>query len=215
MRPELEELPRRMKLLPLDERGYPVPWFVDYMDGKPEFRSMDGRKFIRAIKERRCWVCGEVLGTNLCFVAGPMCGINRTSSEPPSHSDCGHWSARNCPFLNNPHQVRREDDLMNNARLTEESAGMAICRDPGVTMLWVTRSYEVFNDGKDKPLIIMGEPTRVEWYCEGRSATREEVMHSIESGLPALEALAMQQAGAIEHLERCKERFYKWLPPQV
>src|SRR6516164_3611940 len=101
----LEPLPDKLKHLPIDERGYPVPWFVDWVDGKPEFRAMDGRKFRDAIKKRLCWVCGDRLGINLAFLAGPMCGINRTSAEPPSHYICAAWSARNCPFLNNPHAV--------------------------------------------------------------------------------------------------------------
>jgi hypothetical protein len=42
LRPELTELPLRMRGLPLDERGYPVPWFVAWIDGKPEFRCRYG-----------------------------------------------------------------------------------------------------------------------------------------------------------------------------
>jgi hypothetical protein len=102
IRPELEALPSRMKTLPVDERGYPVPWFVDWVDGKPEFRAMDGNKWESAVRYRLCWVCGGTLGVNKSFVAGPMCGINRTSAEPPCHLECATWSARNCPFLKNP-----------------------------------------------------------------------------------------------------------------
>src|SRR5262252_8862699 len=101
VRPELEQIPERMRDLPLDHRGYPVPWFVSYIDGPdgtkiPEFRAMDTFKFATAIREDRCWVCGWKLGQWKCFVVGPMCGINRVSSEPPSHLECAPWSARNC-----------------------------------------------------------------------------------------------------------------------
>src|SRR5690242_2247182 len=114
LRPELEQpLPDRIARLPLDERGYPVPWFVDWVDGKPEFRAMDPAKWKRAVKERLCWVCGDRLGVLLVFPIGPMCGINRTTAEPPSHRDCALWSVRNCPFLSRPHMVRREDALIN------------------------------------------------------------------------------------------------------
>lgn len=78
---DLESLPVRMRTLPIDERGYPVPWFVAWVDGKPEFRAMDPNKFRRAIKEKLCWVCGNQLGVYMVFVAGCMCGINRTSTE--------------------------------------------------------------------------------------------------------------------------------------
>lgn len=207
-----ETMPARMKSLPVDERGYPVPWFVAWHDGKPEFRAMDQHKFIRAVREKLCWVCGERLGVNMCFVAGPMCGINRTSSEPPNHVECAQWSAVNCPFLANPRMVRREDEEINNAKLAENAAGFALSRNPGVAMLWKTRTYEIFNDGRGRKLIQMGEPDSVEWFACGRAATREEVMRSIDSGLPNIEALARQERGGLEALAKATQRFEKWIP---
>jgi len=209
---DFETMPPRMRDLPLDERGYPVPWFVAWVDGKPEFRAMDRHKFVTAIREKRCWVCGERLGINVCFVAGPMCGINRTSSEPPSHLECARWSAKNCPFLSNPRMVRREDEEINNARLREDAAGFAITRNPGVAMLWITRQFEVFKDGKGGLFIQMGEPDSVEWWACGREATRAEVTASIDSGLPNLEAMARLENGGLEFLESSKKRFEKWIP---
>lgn len=206
-------LPIRMKDLPRDERGYPVPWFVDWLDGKPEFRAMDGRKLALALKESRCWVCGERLGVHMCFVAGPMCGINRISAEPPSHIDCARWSAQNCPFLANPTMVRRQDEVVNNAKNREAAAGMMITRNPGVTMLWITREFEVVLDDKNRPLISMGEPENVEWWAYGRRATRDEVDESVATGLPILQA-SVQPHGpaAMAALEKQIERFQRYLP---
>ncbi len=208
---DIASMPMRMRELPVDERGYPVPWFVEWVDGKPEFRAMSREKWTRAIKQKLCWVCGQRLGINVTFVAGPMCGINRTSSEPPNHYHCALWSAKNCPFLNNPRQVRREDDLIGNAKLTENAAGLAIARNPGVAMLWKTRAFEVFKV-ENGYLIQMGEPEGVEWYACGRTATRAEVMASIDSGLPNLELLARQEKGGLEALDRSRQRFEKWIP---
>ncbi len=206
-----EPLPMRMQKLPVDERGYVVPWFVDWIDGKPEFRAMDGKKFVCAIREKLCWVCGERLGVHVCFVAGPMCGINRISAEPPSHLDCGAWSARNCPFLSNPQMVRREDERVNCQKVRENSAGFALTRNPGVTMLWVTRTYEIFGT-ETGPLIQMGEPERVEWYACGRPATREQVMQSINSGLPNREAIARLEPGGLRALAEAYQRFEPLIP---
>lgn len=206
-----EPLPARMQSLPIDERGYVIPWFVEWIDGKPEFRAMSREKWVAAVKRKLCWVCGEPLGINVCFVAGPMCGINRTSSEPPSHLECAQWSARNCPFLSNPRMVRREDEEINNQKVRDNSAGFAITRNPGVAMLWITRQYEVFRT-ETGPLIQMGEPERVEWYACGRPATREEVLASIESGLPNLEAMARLEKGGLEFLMESCKRFEKWVP---
>ena len=210
LRPELETLPSRMLSLAVDERGYVVPWFVDWIDGKPEFRAMNPEKWVRAIREKLCWVCGERLGRWMTFVAGPMCGINRTSSEPPSHLECARWSARNCPFLNNPQALRREDEDVN--PLSRCVGGVAIQRNPGVTMLWTTNTYSIFDDGRGGRLVHMGEPTTVEWYASGRLATKEQVVASIDAGFPALAEMALKQDGAMKYLTECRERFEKYLP---
>lgn len=149
-----------------------------------------------------------------CFVAGPMCGINRTSSEPPSHVECGQWSARNCPFLNNPNMVRREDEVMNNQNLRDNAAGLAITRNPGISMLWITKSYDAFKVDNGV-LITMGEPERVEWYRCGKPATRLEVMESVDSGFPAMEAIAKTEKGGLKALMAARDRFLKFLPAEA
>jgi hypothetical protein len=106
--------------------------------------------------------------------------------------------------------VRREDALSDQMR--GNVAGFSLSRNPGVVMLWYTRTYDVFPDGKGGRLLHMGEPERVEWYAEGRAATRAEVTASMESGLPALEAVARLEKGGLEYLEKCRQRFEKYLP---
>jgi hypothetical protein len=211
LRPELETLPERMRALIVDDRGYPIPWFVDWIDGKPEFRAMDVRKWARAIKEKYCWTCGSRMGRFMTFVAGPMCGINRTSSEPPNHLECAEWSAKNCPFLNNPEAVRRVDENMNLGSGT--IGGISIPRNPGVTMLWTCKDYTVWPDQFGGHLLQMGEPDHVEWYRCGRPATREEVLESVNSGLPNLIAMAQSQAEGLKYLDEGRARFEKYLPP--
>lgn len=209
LRPELEALPSRMQTLAVDERGYVVPWFVDWIEGKPEFRAMDPQKWVRAIKEKLCWVCGKQMGRYMTFVAGPMCGINRTSSEPPCHLECAEWSARNCPFLSNSSMTRRFDESMAGAK---SIGGFSITRNPGMTMLWTCLDYSVFDDGRGGRLINMGEPEHVEWYAEGKKATRAQVDESIASGLPALVSVAQKQEGALKYLDEARQRFERYLP---
>jgi hypothetical protein len=208
IRPDLEALPSRMSSLPINDDGYPVPWFVAWVDGKPEFRAADAEKLRSAIRHRRCWVCGEPLGNFLTFVAGPMGGVNRTSAEPPAHLECGQWSARNCPFLSNAKRKRREDEVMNNENLQANAAGFAITRNPGVTLLWTTRSYELFGDGRGGVLFHMGPPTSIQYWREGRKATREEVRASVQSGLSPLQAMATEQGDeAVVELAKALETF--------
>jgi hypothetical protein len=187
-----------MQNLPVDKRGYPVPWFVDWINGEPEFRAMDRRKFLRAIKERLCWTCGLKLFGEEVFVIGPMCAVNRISSEPPSHRQCAEYAAINCPFLSKPHMVRREDENFNAAK--RPSPGVMIERNPGVTLLWYTRRHQLQEirgrqGAGDGILFQLGRAFKTEWYARGRKASREEVMASIESGLPLLRETAAKHDG--------------------
>jgi len=204
MRPELEALPDYMRDLPVDDRGFVVPWFVGWVDGKPEFRVFDPIKWLAAVQQKRCWVCGKHTGRKLVFVLGPMCGINRTTSEPGCHEQCARWSARNCPFLTLRMQRRRENDMPESAC---EAAGRAIKRNPGVALLWFCEKFQVFPDPKGAPLIEVGNPKRVEWYAHGRKATRAEIEESIQTGLPSLRELC-STPGDKASLDAYVARFY-------
>ncbi len=199
----LPDMPPSIAALPVDERGYPIPFFVDYIDGKPEFRAADPNKIVRCVKEALCWVCGEKLHrsplgfkSTIAFAIGPMCAVNRISAEPPSHPACAEWSARNCPFLARPNMKRREDEDFN-AETVGEQRGHAILRNPGVVLVWYTNGYKIQATPKG-PLFklppLTAPPT---WWAEGRHATRAEVMQSIDTGLPLLLSAAEQEPSAM------------------
>ncbi|AFZ67108.1 hypothetical protein [Deinococcus peraridilitoris] len=180
---ELPPMPARIAKLPV-ARGYPVPWFVQWFGLKPDFRVVDSRKVDKAVKENRCFVCGEKFlpGEPYAFVIGPMCAVNRVDAEPPVHHECGEWSIKACPFLSRPHMNRREDDMPEGTR---EAAGEMIKRNPGVTVLWLTMSYTIARVHNGR-LFDLGEPISVAAFKEGRPATPEELRDSVLSGLPAL-----------------------------
>lgn len=199
IRKDIPEPPARMKRLPIDERGYPVPWFVSWIDGKPEFRIADARKLALAVRDKRCWVCGELLGRNFTFVIGPMCSVNLISSEPPSHRECAEYSVVACPFLVKPQMVRREKGIPEEA----DCAGTMIEHNPGVSLLWDTRKYKVQVE-KVGVLFHLGEPTEIRCYAKGRRATEQEVRESIDRGLPRLIEAASQD-GSLQELMKAKD----------
>jgi hypothetical protein len=215
LRSGLPELPARVRSLPIDRRGYPVPWFVEWIDGEPDFRVMDSRKLALAHKQKLCWLCGQPRGKWLVFPIGPMCVVNRTNSEPPCHYDCALFSARACPFLTLPKARRREANLPDNV---QHSAGLPIMRNPLAVALYVCSSYTPFRVGDDGVgnrgvLFELGEPKRIEWYAEGRPATRAEVLESIDTGLPLLrEQAEAQSAAAVAALADYVMRAMPYLP---
>ena len=190
-------VPDRIAKLPV-LRGFHVPRFVEKVNGEFDFRIMSRDFLIAAVKLKLCWVCGEPLGRNKSFVIGPMCGITRTSAEPPSHHECAVYSAMACPFLTNPKMKRRDHE---NLKKITHSAGESIDRNPGVSAIWTCDNFERFSDGRGGILFKVGEPNKVEWYREGRLATRAEVQASIDSGCPALRAICDKESTP----ERCEQ----------
>lgn len=226
---QLPPMPDRIARLPRDRRGFPVPWFVTWYkdgepcptgEGEPDFRVADQDKMARAVNLRKfghrlCWVCGGAMGKHLAFVIGPMCAINRTISEPPSHFECAEFSAKACPFLSKPRMRRNDKDM---PEKIVEAAGNAILRNPGVACVWITRSYRIerAHGGRPGSLFALGDPERVLWFCEGRDATRAEVLASINSGFPLLEEVARREGnGAEEALKEYRERAMVLLPAEA
>jgi hypothetical protein len=219
--PPFETWPSRIKALRLDPRGFPVPWFVTWFkdgnpvlpstrDAVPDFRMVQSSMVATAIRYGWCWVCGQPLGKHLAFVIGPMCAVNRTSAEPPCHLDCAEFSARACPFMSKPRMRRNYKDRPD----FQDPPGKMIERNPGVALVWVTRSFKTWRPGGRGILFEIGEPEHLSFYAHGRTATRAEIVESIESGLPILRAEAEKDGkAALDAFAAHVEAAYRLLPP--
>lgn len=203
--PELPP-PPAMAPLPRDHAGRPVPWFVHVADdGVPDFRVIGAGKLSDAHRFDLCWVCGRRRGRHAAFVIGPMCAVNRVSSEPPSHLDCAIYSARACPHLRTPVMRRRTTGLPEGIG---EPAGVALKNNPGVALVWSSKTWKVFHlprqpGAQAGVLWSVGDPTATRWYCQGRDATRQEVLDAIATGLPQLrEVAATDGPAALAALDR-------------
>lgn len=206
-----QDIPPSIARRPRDPRGFPIPWFVQ--QDPPDFRVVRANALALAHTKRLCWVCGESrYEKRLCFVVGPMCVVNRVSAELPVHPACARFSAIACPFLSNPRMRRNEKDLPED---TVDPGGIMIARNPGVTAVVHAKTYHP----KETPtgvIFQMQGIERVEWWTHGRQATREEVMASMESGLPLLEQMAREEdEDAVAELERCKRNAMRFLPAEA
>lgn len=209
-------MPWRVRELPVDAIGRPVPWFVSWIDGKPDFRVADGEKLREALRVGLCWVCGR--GFSGCedraWLIGPMCAVNLVTAEPPSHLDCAVFSARNCTFLITPNMVRRDRHMPEG---TKEPAGIMLRRNPGASVVWVTRhrAWKAEREGRGY-LFRLGPARRALWFAEGREATRAEVLASIDSGLPLLREMADKDGPeAVAELERMHATALAYLPQET
>jgi hypothetical protein len=204
------DAPPRIAALRRDARGFPVPWFVPWIQGEPEFRAVDPATIDRAHRKHLCWICGGHLASSKAFVLGPMCGINRVAPEPPSHIACARFAVVACPFLSRPLAKRADtSDLQDHA----PPPGVMIARNPGVTLLWETSSYRAERQPEGGYLFRIGAPSRVSWWREGRPATRDEVDQSVVTGVPALADMARQDGPeAMSMLVAQIDRFAKLLP---
>lgn len=201
------DVPGHMVGLPRDGRGYPVPWFVRWIDGIPDFRIADQDKISLAVKGSRCWICGGILGRFRSFLVGPAGAMNRMNSEPPSHHECAMYAVRVCPFLVLPKAHRREAN-MPEGYIDPDGLDPS---NPGVIIEWVSSTARVFQATRSL-LFELGEPESVHWFTEGRPATRNEALQAIESAAAKLLAMVGDDAVAQEAVRVRMRTIQSYLP---
>lgn len=156
-------MPERIAALPRDGRGYPVPWFVPVIDGKPDMQLLDERKQLRAIKERRCAVCGEPVGYWIAFITGPLGVANRVVNDPGMHEECARYAIAVCPFIARAGARRAAKHHPD----SERAIGGVDAR-PDRMALYVTRSYRAISPDGRNVLIRMAPAARIEWFVDGQ-----------------------------------------------
>ncbi|MBB2981789.1 hypothetical protein [Paraburkholderia tropica] len=188
LRHGLPELPQRMRALPVDSRGYPVPYFAQRDGCEPDYRRCDSEKLAACVYYKRCCICGEQLGQYKAFVIDALSAVTRTSSMPPAHIECAKFAAKACPVIE---------------------------KRIGVSLVWVARSYE--SEQLDGGLIFrMAEAEQTFWYIDGRRANRDEVRSSFEDSLPALyDAAYAKSAAAVLELDTMVARATRCFPPHA
>ena len=206
------ETPAAMALRPVDHRGFPVPWFVTNKTeaGLWDFVNVERSRALGAMRFEKCWVSGQKLGRYKAFCIGPMCAISRTAGDPPTRKDIALWSVQVCPFMSRPRArraARNEDQQIEGAGVD----GVDIMRNPGVTGVWVTSNSE-YQRGRG---FYLGDPIEVTWWAEGRPATRDEVLASVDSGIHHLEKVARDEGEhAMEALALYRRRAEALWPAQ-
>lgn len=174
--------PSRVRALPRDRYGRPVPWFVDDQPtGTRNHRTPSSAKRIAALRDGLCWVCGQKLPTGtktrkqnnpvpVTFAVTPTAVINRLAADPPCHEACATYAVTACPFMLRP--------------------------DAGGMVLWSTTEFTIerpaFGMG-GSVLLRMHDPVAagvrpgVTWWVEARMATGTEAYNLLADAYARLQ----------------------------
>ena len=184
---ELRNIPDSMAALPLDGRGLPVPHFVPWFDGEPDFSRVKPGALEFSHQNNLCWLCNEFLGVSKWFILDDITRcINRTASHLPSHRACAEFAAKNYPCMTQAQH--------------------------GCSCLWETNAYRVFTDLEGRITIDIGEASGATFWCDGRKASQEQVLESVRNSIGKLQAEAIGNGPmAMVELVRKVEDFRRWL----
>jgi len=125
-------LPDRMKHLPRDPRGFPIPVIVTRdKSGRPHFTMNDEAMRQRIIREDRCAICGAKLLRGRWSVGGPLSAFHPDGryNDTPLHYECASYALRVCPYLAMPSYSKRLDTK---TAVNAEFNGTLIAIDPTI-----------------------------------------------------------------------------------
>ena len=105
-------IPRRMRALQRDKRGYPVPYTVlRDLDNCPHFAVNNSERQARCVREKRCSICGGKIERELWLVGGPLSAFHPAGAyrDPAMHYECMAYALQVCPYLAMPSYTGRID----------------------------------------------------------------------------------------------------------
>lgn len=209
------EVPKRMRTLPRDRRGFPVPFVVLVDDaGRPHFTVNDVRKVARAARTRLCAICGKRMAAaeGYWFVGGPGSALHPGGRylDGPTHEECARFALAVCPYLAAPRYGRRIDGAtLNPAHLPATLLTYDPSMDderPALFCLGRARDYALVPGDGEQPYFNPERPWQaLEFWrhgqqldpAEGGPIAREHVRRLLESGRGvAVRAAQPQQEGS-------------------
>lgn len=165
--------PLKMRHLPRDRRGYPIPAMVQYdAHGVPQFPVIDMEKWGTLARSRGCGVCGKPMHRHYWFVGGPMSMEHRAFTDLPMHRECAVFALKVCPFLALPRfrYILRDVELpsgkvvhVNEDVTTRRPDRFGLGRAPGYSLkLLISEDNPV-----GSPVLIAEPFDMLEWWREG------------------------------------------------
>lgn len=169
------QIPKRMRVRPCDERGYPVPYIV-MIDkaGNPQFTINDMVRVKACINRNLCSICGSRHDQLKWFVGGSRCFLHPRGGfiDPPLHLECAEYALRVCPFLAAPRYSKRIDDAKLTAHNTPDNIKLVriehmLPRQPEVFGLGSAHHMSVVHRGPGDFILVVDRWEHVEWWKDG------------------------------------------------
>lgn len=167
-------VPKSMRTLERDARGYPIPWIVlRDKTGAPQFTINESRLVSDCLTKRLCAICGKRISGGFWFVGGSRAFLHERGAflDPPTHMECAEYALRVCPFL----AARRYDGRIDDHKLKPGGLpnGMTLVRDehmmprlPERFGFGVARTFEIGGDQIHIRLVVH-RWDYVEWWRAG------------------------------------------------
>jgi hypothetical protein len=183
-------VPKKMRALQKDRRGYPIPYIVlRDTDGKPHFSINDTLRQRKALLERRCPICGTRLDRVIWFLGGPLSAFHPHGSYMDSamHYECMRYAVQSCPYLAAPNYLGRIDaKTVDPGKLPHATVFMDTTMIPERPSLFVAVASSGQNIRFEWPLAYV-TPVRpyleVEYWRLGKQLTEEEGKPLVEQAL--------------------------------
>lgn len=170
-------VPPRMRHLPKDARGYPVPYvvYVD-IDGKPNFVINDSATRYRCLIDDLCSICGKKLLTGRWFAGGPQSAFHEQGCyiDTPMHGECVRYALVVCPYLAMTSWKTISDKVAKRADLKGITVidNTMIDERPEVFVAVLATRQKIINYGQYiKPLRPY---RRVEYWRHGKMLSKQE-----------------------------------------
>ena len=160
-------IPKRMRRLPRDARGYPVPFVVFRdADGKAHFTINDIERVSLCLAQLLCAICGErLIAGQYWFVGGPLSALHERGAynDTPMHRECAHYALKVCPYL----ALRSYSGRVEGRTLTKPTPILEQTMMPERPDVFVCLKAGKFTVGADRTVRPARPYKRIEYWRDG------------------------------------------------
>lgn len=156
-------IPKRMRKLPKERRGYPVPFvtMLDPFTNEPDFRVLDVRRQMQCVNQKLCAMCGESLGKYIAFIGGPRSRDGHSFFDPGMHRECAEYAAKVCPFISRENAQFRDFTEKDAAKYDVLTVNQDDARENPEMYMVITESYQATAQKGIGLIIVAGEYVEV------------------------------------------------------